>query len=112
MINLKIDKLFEELGKELKETKENSLKSKLEELGYVINEFIEEDDLDSDCTFTGEKDMGRGIYIVIGLLDDNKLMGYVYDQFHIHKNKERLKVLELAIETMEKDLEVLKKYED
>lgn len=103
MINLDLDK-----GLENQLEKENNLKSKLEELGYEINEFIEDDDLDSDCSFTGEKDMGRGIYIVIGLLDDNKLMGYVYDQFHIHKNRERLEVLKLAIETMEKDLEELK----
>lgn len=84
------------------------IKEKLEKLGYVINDDFEKDDLDSDCTFTGEKDMGRGIYIVIGLVDENKLMGYVYDQFHIHKNRERLEVLKLAIETMEKDLEELK----
>lgn len=95
----------------IKLEKENSLKLKLEELGYEINEFIEDDELDSDCTFTGEKDMGRGIYIVIGLLDDNKIMGYVYDQFQIYKNRERLEVLKLAIETMEKDLEVLREYE-
>lgn len=103
MINLEIDK-----GLENQLEKENNLKSKLEELGYEINEFVEDDDLDSDCTFTGEKDMGRGIYIVIGLLDDNKLRGYVYDQFQIYKNRERLEVLKLAIETMEKDLKELR----
>ena len=86
----------------------SKIKSKLEELGYVINDDFEKDDLDSDCTFTGEKNMGRGIYIVIGFINNIVVTNYVYDQYRIHKNKERLKILEVAIETMEKDLEELK----
>lgn len=96
----------------IKLEKENNLKSKLEELGYVIIDDFEKDDLDSDCTFTGEKNMGRGIYIVIGFINNIVVTNYVYDQYRIYKNKERLVILEIAIENMEKDLEELKKYED
>ena len=92
----------------IKLEKENNLKSKLEELGYVIIDDFEKDDLDSDCTFTGEKNMGRGIYIVIGFINNIVVTNYVYDQYRIYKNKERLEVLKLAIETMEKDLKVVR----
>lgn len=88
--------------------KENSLKSKLEELGYVINDDIEKDDLDYGCDFSAEKNMGRGIYIVIGVINNIIVTNYVYDQYLIHKNGERLEVLKLAIETMENDLKVVR----
>ena len=94
----------------IKLEKESNLKSKLEELGYVMNDDIEVDDLDSDCDFAGEKNMGRGIYIVIGIIDNKVDIHYVYDQYQIHKNRERLEVLKLAIETMENDLKVVEKY--
>ena len=83
-------------------------KTKLEELGYEINDFIEDDDLDSDCDFVAEKSMGRGIYIVIGVFNNKVHTNYVYDQFQLHKNRERLEVLKLAIETMENDLKVVR----
>ena len=88
--------------------KENNLKSKLEELGYVINDDIEVDDLDYGCDFSAEKNMGRGIYIVIGIIDNRVITNYVYDQYNIHKNRERLEVLKLAIETMENDIKLMK----
>lgn len=103
MINLEIDK-----GLENQLEKEKNLKSKLEELGYVINDDIEVDDLDYGCDFSAEKNMGRGIYIVIGFINNIVVTNYVYDQYRIYKNKERLKVLQLAIETMEKDLKELR----
>lgn len=92
----------------IKLEKENNLKSKLEKLGYVINDDIEVDDLDYGCDFSAEKNMGRGIYIVIGIIDNIVVTNYVYDQYLIHKNRERLEVLKLAIETMENDIKLMK----
>ena len=103
MINLDLDK-----GLENQLEKENNLKSKLEELGYVINDDIEKVDLDYGCDFSAEKNMGRGIYIVIGFVNNKVHEYYVYEQYNIHKNRERLEVLKLAIETMEKDLKELR----
>ena len=92
----------------IKLEKENNLKSKLEKIGYVINDDIEVDDLDYGCDFSAEKNMGRGIYIVIGIIDNIVVTNYVYDQYLIHKNRERLEVLKLAIETMENDIKLMK----
>lgn len=86
------------------------LEEKLKELGYEINR-AEDDDYDGS-DFTAEKKIVPSIYIVI-VVKKNKIINYfTYDQYQIYKNKERLEKLELALNTMEHDLEVLKKYDN